>query len=112
MVALLYLKDAFNKSDESLVQRWSEIVVWQLFSSMEYYEPKLPCDPAQISRFRRVLGEAGVEQLLKSTIEAVVSMRAVKKSEFERVIVDRSVQEKAVAFPTDSRLLEVAREKI
>lgn len=39
-------------------------------------------------------------------------MGAVKKSEFERVIVDRSVQEKAVAFPTDSRLLEVAREKI
>ncbi len=25
----------------------------------------MPCDPSQIGRFRRVLGEAGVEQLLK-----------------------------------------------
>jgi IS5 family transposase len=39
-----------------------------------------------------VLGEAGVEQLLKSTIEASVSMGVVKKSEFERIIVDTTVQ--------------------
>lgn len=112
MVSLLYLKHAFNESDESLIERWSENVVWQFFSGMDYYEPRLPCDPAQISRFRGVLGEAGVEQLLKTTIEAAVSMGAVRKTEFERVIVDTTVQEKAIAFPTDSRLLEVAREKI
>ena len=112
MVALLYLKHAFNESDESLVERWSENVQWQFFSGMAYYEPKLPCDPAQISRFRRVLGEAGVEQLLKTTIEASVAMGAVKKTEFERVIVDTTVQSKAIAHPTDSRLLEVAREKV
>jgi IS5 family transposase len=110
MVALLYLKHAFDVSDEELVERWSENVVWQFFSGMEYYTPKLPCDATQIGRFRRVLGEAGVEQLLKSTIEAAVSMRAVSKREFERVIVDTTVQEKAIAFPTDSRLLEVARD--
>jgi IS5 family transposase len=62
MVSLLYLKHAFNESDESVVQRWSENVVWQFFSGMEYYSPKLPCDAAQISRFRKILGEAGVEQ--------------------------------------------------
>ena len=46
--------------------------VWQFFSGMQYYEPRLPCDHTQIGRFRRVLGEAGVEQLLKTTIEAAV----------------------------------------
>ena len=70
MVSLLYLKHAFNESDESLVERWGENVVWQYFSGMTYYEPRLPCDPTQIGRFRRLLGEAGVEQLLKTTIEA------------------------------------------
>jgi IS5 family transposase len=79
---------------------------------MAYYEPKLPCDATQIGRFRRVLGEAGIEQLLKTTIEAAVGMGAVKKAELERIIVDTTVQEKAIAHPTDSRLLEVAREKI
>jgi len=110
MVSLLYLKHAFNESDESLTERWSENVVWQFFSGMEYYSPKLPCDPAQISRFRKILGEAGVEQLLKTTIEAAVAMKAVKKTEFERVIVDTTVQEKAIAHPTDARLLDVARQ--
>jgi IS5 family transposase len=52
--------------------------VWQFFSGMTYYEPRLPCDATQIGRFRRVLGEAGVEQLLKTTIEAAVAMKAVK----------------------------------
>jgi transposase, IS5 family len=56
MVSLLYLKHAFNESDESLVERWSENVVWQFFSGMTYYEPRLPCDATQIGRFRRVLG--------------------------------------------------------
>ena len=82
MVALLYLKHAFNLSDEELCERWSENVVWQFFSGMAYYEPRLPCDATQIGRFRRVLGEAGVEQLLKSTIEASVSMGVVKKTEW------------------------------
>ena len=112
MVALLYLKHAFNLSDEELCERWSENVVWQFFSGMAYYEPRLPCDATQIGRFRRVLGEAGVEQLLKSTIEASVSMGVVKKTEFERIIVDTTVQEKAIAHPTDSRLLEIARHKV
>ena len=112
MVSLLYLKHAFNESDESLVERWSENVYWQFFSGMTFYEPKLPCDPAQISRFRRALGEAGVEQLLKTTIEAAVAMNAAKPKDLERVIVDTTVQEKAIAHPTDSRLLEVARAKI
>jgi IS5 family transposase len=112
MVALLYLKHAYNESDESLVERWAQDVYFQFFCGQVYFEPRLPCDPAQISRFRRVLGEAGVEQLLKTTIEAAVDMGAVKKTEFERVIVDTTVQEKAIAHPTDSRLLEVAREKL
>ena len=93
MASLLYLKNAFDLSDEELVQRWSENVVWQFFSGMEYYEPRLPCDATQIGRFRRAIGEEGLEQLLKSTIETAVEIRAVKPAEFERVIVDTTVQE-------------------
>lgn len=109
MVALLYLKHCFNLSDEELVERWSENVVWQHFSGMEYYETRLPCDATAIGRFRGLLGEEGVELLLKTTIESALSIGALKKSELERVIVDSTVQEKAIAHPTDSRLLEKAR---
>ena len=36
----------------------------------------------------------------------------MRPSEFERVIVDTTVQEKAIAHPVDSRLLEIARHKV
>ena len=112
MASLLYLKNSFNLSDEELVQRWSENVVFQYFSGQEYYEPRLPCDATQIGRFRRAIGEEGLELLLKSTIETAVEIKAIKPAELERVIVDTTVQEKAIAHPVDSRLLEIARHKV
>jgi transposase, IS5 family len=80
MVALLYLKHAFNLSDEELVERWAENVVWQFFSGMAYYQPSLPCDATQIGRFRRLIGEAGVEQLLKTTVETALRKRPTNPS--------------------------------
>src|SRR5205814_190945 len=71
-----------------------------------------PCDASQVVRFRRALGEDGLEQLLKATIECAVEIKAVKSAELERVIVDSTVQEKAIAHPVDSRLLEIARHKV
>lgn len=112
MAALLYLKHAYGLSDGELVQRWSENVVWQHFSGNEYYTPRLRCDATQLGRFQGLLGEEGVELLLKTTIESAVQLGAIDKSSFSRVIVDSTAQEKAVAHPVDSRLLEKAREKV
>lgn len=112
MASLLYLKHSFNLSDEELCQRWGENVLWQFFSGMAYYEHRPPCDPTQIGRFRRDLGEDGLEQLLKATIDTAVVMGAVEPQALERVIVDTTVQEKAIAHPVDSRLLEIARHKV
>jgi transposase, IS5 family len=108
----LYLKHSFNLSDEEVAARWSENVLWQFFSGSDYYEHRLPCDPTQIGRFRRDLGEEGLERLLKATIDTAVAIKAVKPKELERVIVDTTVQEKAIAHPVDSRLLEIARHKV
>jgi IS5 family transposase len=112
MASLLYLKHSFNLSDEEVAARWSENVLWQFFSGLAYYEHRLPCDPTQIGRFRRDLGEEGLEHLLKATINTAVAIEAVKPKDLERVIVDTTVQEKAIAHPVDSRLLEIARHKV
>jgi IS5 family transposase len=50
--------------------------------------------------------------LLKATIECAVEIKAIKPAEFERVIVDSTVQPKAIAYPVDSRLLDIARHKV
>ena len=57
--------------------------VWQFFSGQEYYEPRLPCDATRIGRFRRAIGEEGLELLLKSTIETAVEIKAIKPAELE-----------------------------
>ena len=112
MVALLYLKHAFNESDEDVIQRWGETPTWQYFSGNEYFEHRWPCDPTQLGRFRKALGEEGVEELLARTMEVAVTLKLIAKKELARVIVDSTVQEKAVAHPTDSKLLETARSKV
>ena len=112
MVALLYLKHAFNESDEDVIQRWGETPTWQYFSGNEYFEHRWPCDPTQLGRFRKLLGEEGVEELLARTMEVAVTLKLIAKRELSRVIVDSTVQEKATAHPTDSKLLETARAKV
>jgi transposase, IS5 family len=59
-----------------------------------------------------LLGEEGVEELLAQTINAAVDLKLIKAQELTRVIVDSTVQHKAIAHPTDSRLLETARTKL
>lgn len=112
MVSLLYLKHAYGLSDDQVVQRWAQDVLFQFFSGQAYFEHRLPCDSSMISRLRKELGEAGVQELLKATIETAVTIAVVKKSDLQRVIVDTMVAEKAIAHLTDTRLLDVARKKL
>jgi IS5 family transposase len=55
---------------------------------MDYYEHRLPSDPTQVGRFKRALGEEGLEPLVKATIETAVNFQAVEPKDLERVIVD------------------------
>lgn len=112
MASLLYLKHAFNESDEGVCERWSETPTWQYFSDMEYFEHRLPCDPTLLVKFRKSIGEDGVERLLAHTIAAAQGMKLVSDKQMQTVVVDTTAQEKAIAHPTDSRLLEVARQKL
>jgi transposase, IS5 family len=112
MIALLYLKHAFNESDEGVVQRWSETPVWQFFGGRAYFDQALPCDATTLVKFRALLGEDGVEELLAQTITAAVNMKLISPKELATVVVDSTVQPKAIAHPTDSKLLETARQKL
>ena len=90
MASLLYFKHAYGESDESVCERWAENVVWQFFGGMTYCEPRLPCDATQVGRFRRVLGEASVEELLAKTIETAVAIEAIEAitpTEFAQLLV-------------------------
>ena len=112
MISLLYLKHAFNESDEGVLERWGQTPTWQFFSGRAYFEHQRPCDASTLSKFRQLLGEEGVEELLAQTINVAVDLKLIKAQELTRVIMDTTVQQKAIAHPTDSRLLETARTKL
>jgi IS5 family transposase len=112
MIALLYLKHAFNESDEGVVQRWADSPRWQFFSGMAYFEDRAPCDATTLVKFRHLLGVEGVEELLAQTVNLAVLQNLIPPAALSTVVVDSTVQEKAVAHPADARLLETARTKL
>lgn len=112
MVALHYLKYAFDVSDEQVLAGWLENPYWQYLSGMKFFQHRLPIDSSSMTRWRKRVGEAGAEELLKETIEAGLRLKLVKARQFERVNVDTTVMEKHVRHPTDARLYQRARERL
>ena len=112
IAGLLYLQHTFAYSDEELVWAWVENPYWQHFCGETYFRHEPPINPSSMTRWRQRIGEEGVESLLSETIEAARRGKVVKEKSFEKIIIDTTVMEKAVAYPTDSRLLERGRQHL
>ncbi len=112
VAGILYLQHAYALSDEAVVARWAENPYWQHFCGETFFQHRLPLDPSSLSRWRKRIGEAGVEWMLTETIEAGKRAGTVKSSDLKRVTVDTTVMEKDIAHPTDARLYETARRKL
>lgn len=94
----------------SVVARWVETPYDQHFTGETFFQRHPSIDPSSMSRWRKRIGEEGVEWLLTKAIEAARSSGAV--TEPERVSVDTTVMEKNIAHPTDARLYERARRQL
>jgi transposase, IS5 family len=110
MVGLSYLQHTFGLSDEEVVARWVENPYWQYFCGFDHLQLALPIDPSSLVRWRRRIGQEGIEVLLQETLAAAQRSEAVKPQSLERVSVDTTVQPKAIAHPLDSRLYHRGRE--
>jgi len=109
LVGLHYLKHLYDVSDERAVAGFVENPYWQYFCGEEFFVHELPCDPTSLVKWRKRIGPGGMEKLLQETIAAAQRRQALKAAEIRRVNVDTTVQEKAIAFPTDARLYHKAR---
>lgn len=104
VLGLLYLKSAYSLSDEQLLERWVENPYWQWFCGYTTMQYQSPIDPTTLSRWRSRLGSEKLEILLKQTLEVAKRRKFLKDQELDQVNVDTTVQPKAIAFPTDTRL--------
>lgn len=104
MVGLHYLKHVHDLSDEEVVARWVENPYWQFFCGFEFFQHEVPIDASTMTRWRKRIGPAGLEEMLKASVGVALDTAVTSPSSLERVSVDTTVQPKAIAHPTDSRL--------
>ena len=99
MAGLLILKHVRNLSDESVVEQWAENSYYQYFCGEQSFIAKEPCEATDLVHFRNRIGVEGVELILKESIRI-----NGKDGEEKEAVVDTTVQEKNITYPTDSKL--------
>lgn len=107
IVGVILLKRTYNLSDESVVDRWKENPYWQYFCGEIYFQHREPFDPTELIKFRQRIGESGAEKILKLTI-LLFDKKEIQEKE---VLIDTTVQEKNITFPTDTKLQKKIIEK-
>lgn len=112
MVGLMMLQHMHGLSDEQVVHQWVQNPYWQYFCGYDYLQWGLPSDPSSMTRWRKRLGEEGLERILAETIVTAIQTQTVAPQDLKRVIADTTVMEKNISFPTDTKLLNRAREQL
>jgi IS5 family transposase len=112
MAGLAILKYLHDLSDEVLCERWLENPYFQLFCGEEFFQHKLPFERSSLTRWRQRMGEERLTVLLQESLAVATRTGAAKPADFRQVIIDTTVQEKAITFPTDAKLMHRARERL
>src|ERR1700729_2711715 len=112
MAGLALLKHMYDLSDEALCDRWIENPYFQFFCGEEFFQHRLPFDRSSLTRWRQRMGEAKLTALIQESLSLATRTEAMKPRGLARVVVDTTVQPKAVMFPTDAKLLNRARERL
>ena len=99
MVGLLLLKQLENLSDERVVEAWLQNPYYQSFCGMKHFQWSFPCNPSELVHFRKRIGESGAEKIFQASV-LLHGDRALERA----VVIDTTVQEKNITFPTDDKL--------
>jgi IS5 family transposase len=84
----------------------------QHFCGEEFFQHRLVFDSSSLTRWRQQMGERKLQALLRESLAVATRTAALKPSDLARVVVDTTVQPKAVMFPTDAKPLNRARERL
>jgi len=122
MVGIILLKHIRNLSDESVVEQWSENSYYQYFCGGTKFVSRVPCEASELVHFRNRIGEAGMQLIFQESIR-IANDNPNKKSKSKDdkkkdkgeggnksqnkekdVIIDTTVQEKNITYPTDDKL--------
>jgi len=112
VVGLQLLKHIEGLSDEAVCERWERDPYMQYFCGEEYFQHAFPLERSGMTHFRNRVGDEALERLLQETLAAAHRAGALSVRATEAVAVDTTVQEKAIAHPTEQGLLLAAIEQV
>jgi IS5 family transposase len=112
VAGLFILKHLHDLSDEVLCARWLENPYYQFFCGELSFCHKLPFERSSLTHWRQRLGEEQLVALVQESLSVAHRTGALATRDLERVVVDTTVQPKAIAHPTDARLCHRALEKL
>ncbi|MCS3694237.1 hypothetical protein ABIF07_007804 [Bradyrhizobium elkanii] len=107
VIGLLLLKQIYGLSDEGVCERWVHDPYFQYFTGEEFFQHAFPHERSDLSHWRKRLGDK-LELLLAESLRVAHEAGALRSQDLKRVTVDTTVQPKAIAFPTDAKLLHAA----
>ena len=110
MAGITVLEYMHDLSHEAVCDRWVENPYFQFFCGEELFQHRLVFDRSSLTRWRQRMGEEKLQALLQESLAVAKRTEAMKPSDLARVIIDTTVQPKAVMFPTDAKLMNRARE--
>jgi len=99
MVGILLLKQLKNISDEEVVMQWKQNPYFQYFCGYNEFQIVEPCHPTDLVYFRKRIGVEGMKVIFGMS----VTLHG-KASEEKQVIIDTTVQENNITYPTDGKL--------
>jgi IS5 family transposase len=105
IAGLMILKHMHNLSDEALCARWLENPYFQFFCGEHVFRHELPFERSSLSRWRGRLGEERLQALIQESLSVAHRTGALATKDLERVVVDTTVQPKAITHPTDAKLM-------
>lgn len=99
MSGLLMIRQLHNLSDEAVIEQWQMNPYYQVFCGETCFQKTPPCHSTELVKFRQRIGEEGVKKIF--ALSVALHGTAAEES---TVLVDTTVQEKAITYPTDSKL--------
>ena len=94
------LKHSYNLSDERVLEMWRSNPYFQYFAGEATFQWGQPCAASDLVHFKYRLGKQGIKKLF--AISVALHGDKVKKN--KELLVDTTVQEKNITFPTNAKL--------
>ncbi len=104
IVGLQMLK-YMNLSDEAVCDMWVENPYFQYFCGEKLFQYELPMDRTSISKWRKRVDIEKLEKILQESLSVAYMSGGLSSQDVQKIAVDTTVQEKAVDYPSEMKLL-------